>query len=273
MMHIPVLLNEVLNILEPQAEYTYIDGTLGMGGHAASILKQAGSSAHLIGIDRDPQSLQLAKQNLSTYPNCEFINARFGVISQILQENKFTKPLAGILLDLGISSYQMDSAHYGLSFQNTKQNLDMRLDPWCSYSAGEILNTWPEKKIADLFWDLADYPQARKLAKLIVQNRPLNSIGDLVELCQQLPARSHHKLGAATLPLMALRIAVNDELAEIEHSLESIIQLLEPGVKIVVISFHSGEDRIIKYIFKKYQNKLKILMKKTFESNCPRNQK
>lgn len=256
-MHIPVLLNEVLECLAPEAGYTYIDGTLGMGGHSKAILDQTNGLANLIGIDRDVQSLEIARQNLKNYPNCQFLHGRFSQIPELIDKNQLSKPTGGILLDLGISSYQLDSSKYGLSFQNINEALDMRLDPWCKISAEKILNEWPEKKLSDLFWDIADFRPARKLAKTIVQNRPIKTIGQFVEICNFV----HKVPRAATLPFMALRIAVNEELQELEKGLNSIIEWLEPSAKLLVISFHSGEDRIVKNVFKNSLN-LKNLFKK-----------
>ena len=137
----------------------------------------------------------------------------------------------------------------------------MRLDPWCTASAEKILNDWPEKKLADLFWDIADYKPARKLAKAIVQNRPLKTIGEFVEICNLMHKNPQSKIQSATLPFMALRIAVNEEMQELEKGLNAIIDWLEPSAKLLVISFHSGEDRIVKNVFKNSSN-LENLIKK-----------
>jgi 16S rRNA (cytosine1402-N4)-methyltransferase len=249
--HIPVLMSEVLEILDPKPGFAYIDGTLGMGGHSKAIMQKTNGQAHIIGFDRDSKSLELAKQNLAEYQNIQFIHGRFSQIPELV-EQKLTKPVRGVLLDLGISSFQLDTKEYGLTFAKEafEQNLDMRLDEWCQESAADILNEWPQQKLADLFWDLADYRYARKLAKLILENRPLKTIGQFVGLCNIASGNNKAKISAATLPLMALRIAVNQEYEELVISLQKLIDWLEPGAILAVISFHSGEDRIVKNIFK-----------------------
>lgn len=265
--HQPVLLNEVLDFLEPQENRTYVDGTLGLGGHSKAILNFINGRGALIGLDRDPQSLKIASKNLSEFQNVQTINARFSEMPKIIDQQELKHPLGGILLDLGISSFQLDNPDYGLSFAKAAldKELDMRLDQWCKTSAGEVLNKWTEKKLADLFWDYVDYKPARKLAKLLVQERPIESMRHFVDLCKKIPKGSS-KIHSATLPLMALRIIVNDEYLEIEKGLEDIVNWMEPGVKLLVISFHSGEDRIVKNIFKKHKSQLEFLNMKPI---CP----
>lgn len=259
------MLSEVLDFLGPKPLHTYVDGTLGMAGHAAAILKATDGQIQLFGFDRDPESLLIAEANLKDWPNSyTLFNARFSRMSDLIDKTKLKFPLAGILLDLGISSFQLDNAKYGLSFAKAsfEDELDMRLDEWCEFSAEEILNEWPEKKLADLFWDYADFTRARPLARLIADNRPIKTIGEFVALCGQVNPVAKNKLHTATLPMMALRIAVNDELGELERGLKNIIEWMEPHSKLAVISFHSGEDRIVKNVFKAHKDKLEILTNK-----------
>ena len=279
------MLNEVLDLLNPQPGFTYLDGTLGLGGHSEALLNKTKGQIDLIGIDRDEKTIEITQTKLSSWNGFKAVHGRFSEIPKLVDKNSLSKPLGGVLLDLGISSFQLNSPVYGLSFAEElfDQPLDMRLDKWCKFSAAEILNNWTEKQIADLFWDYADYKLARKLAKLIVQNRPVNRIGELVELCNlvlnktdprisfsrtegqphnkfqnksqnklstKLSGQQKSKLNAATLPFMALRMIVNDELGELERGLQNVIDWLEPDCKIVVISFHSGEDRVVKNLFK-----------------------
>ncbi len=271
------MLNEVLDLLNPQPGFTYLDGTLGLGGHSEALLNKTKGQIDLIGIDRDEKTIEITQTKLSSWFGFKAVHGRFSEIPKLVDKNSLSKPLGGVLLDLGISSLQLNSPVYGLSFaaELFDQPLDMRLDKWCKFSAAEILNNWTEKQIADLFWDYADYKLARKLAKLIVQNRPVNRIGELVELCNlvlnktdprisfsrtesklqnklsmKLIGQQKSKLNAATLPFMALRMIVNDELGELERGLQNVIDWLEPDCKIVVISFHSGEDRVVKNLFK-----------------------
>jgi 16S rRNA (cytosine1402-N4)-methyltransferase len=259
-LHISVLLKEILEILDPKPFNTYIDGTLGLAGHSLAILEKVNSSdIQLIGLDRDPKSLDLAKELLKPYPEqIDLINTRFSALPDLDRENKLKLKykLGGILLDLGISSWQLKEA--GLSFLNPKIPLDMRLDPWCKLNASEIVNEWTEKKLADLFWDLADYKPARRLAKLIVKNRPIKDMEHLVDLCKEISGGTNSKIHSATLPLMALRIAVNEELSELEQGLKKIIDWMQPESKLLVISFHSGEDRIVKNIFREFYKAGKI---------------
>ncbi|MDX1918811.1 MAG: 16S rRNA (cytosine(1402)-N(4))-methyltransferase RsmH [Candidatus Caenarcaniphilales bacterium] len=248
MQHIPVMLKEVLEWLEPKPGRAYIDCTLGLGGHTRALIEVAGEDGEFHGIERDPLTFETTQAALSDFKNFTAHHARFSQIPDLI---KLTKPLGGILLDLGISSLQLSKSIYGLSFspESHSEPLDMRLDPWCMLSAADILNHRTESELADLFWELADYPAARPLARAIVQNRPLNTIGDLVKLCDRF-RRPNSRLHPSTLPFMALRMAVNDELAEIEKALPKLIEWMEPEARIVVISFHSGEDRIVKKCFK-----------------------
>lgn len=269
--HIPVMLDEVLEIIDVKSQMVFIDGTLGMAGHSKAVLEKAQADVQLFGFDRDPQSLKLAENNLceeiknKTF-SIQLINQRFSKIPEFVNNGSLKYSQKAILLDLGISSVQLDDPVYGLNFSKEAREfpLDMRLDEWCENSACDILNNWPEKKIADIFWDFADYLPARKLAKAIVQNRPIITLGELIELCFQMPHRS--KIHPATLPLMALRIAVNQEFEELGDGLEKIIDWMEPETKLLVISFHSGEDRIVKNIFKKYKSSLNLLTPKPL---CP----
>lgn len=259
-LHVSVLLSEILEILDPKPFNTYIDGTLGLAGHSLAILDKVNSKdIQLIGLDRDLKSLTLAEEVLKPYQEqADLINSRFSFLPDLERENKMELKykLGGILLDLGISSWQLKEA--GLSFLNPKIALDMRLDPWCKFSAAQIVNEWPEKQLADLFWDVADYKPARKLAKLIIKNRPLKDMEDLVKLCQEVYMGANSKIHSATLPLMALRIAVNEELSELEQGLRKIIEWMPPESKLLVISFHSGEDRIVKNIFREFYKAGKI---------------
>ena len=281
---------ECLEILKPEAGYIYIDGTLGMGGHSRLILENINNNINnnynninntcLVGIDRDEQSLKLAENNLNAnnLGNLKkyFVHSRFSKIPEIIENLNLNKKLIkGILLDLGISSYQLGESSYGLSFgeKYQDQELDMRLDPWCEISAGDIINTWTEKKLADLFWDIADYKKARKLARKIIETREhkkISTVGDLVRICEQVEYSSFNnikkntkntknnnrkRINPATLPLMALRIQVNSELDELKTGLSKIIDFMEPECNLVVLSFHSGEDRIVKNIFRDYKEK------------------
>lgn len=260
--HIPVLAAEVLEYLCITDNGVFIDGTVGLGGHTELILQQ-NPLYSVIGCDRDSQSLDIARERLLPYQSrIELLNMRFSKLPEILEQHPQRINIKGVLLDLGISSRQLDSSEYGISFAHTtaEQPLDMRLDPWCKQSASDILNTWSAKDLADLFFFQADYRPARRLAKLIVDNRPLHNLEHFIDLCKQAtPYRS--KIHPATLPMMALRIIVNEEYQEIRECLTNLINILEPEARISVISFHSGEDRIVKNLFKQL-DKASIINKK-----------
>ncbi len=248
--HIPVMLEESLSFLNIKEDLTYIDATLGMGGHSKAILERY-PNIKIIGIDRDSRSLEIAKENLKPFSRrIDFINSRFSKLNEIINEYKTQNiKIGGVLLDLGISSFQLEDEYYGLSFKKNINDieLNMKLDSWCNSSAAEILNKKTEKEIADIFFFNADYKKSRALARLVVKNRPLNKLKDFINLCS---FSSNPKINSATLPLMALRIEVNDEFNEIKKGLRGAIEALEQNARIVVLSFHSGEDRIVKNIFK-----------------------
>jgi len=264
--HSPVLLDLILDLIRQESknlqdpEFTFIDGTLGLGGHASSILKNFPSSK-LIGIDRDLNSLKLAQDNLKEFTKesrTSFFHSRFSRFPEIFKKEKESfKNLRFVLLDLGISSYQLENENYGLNFAfQTSNNLDMRLDPWCKNTALILLNRLTQKELADLFWYKSEFRKSKKLARLILENRPIKNSEEFVRLCFKTDYKS--KSHPATLPMMALRIAVNEEFEELETGLRKIIDFLPSQANILVISFHSGEDRIVKNIFKELKQ-MKIL--------------
>lgn len=278
--HVPVMLNEVLDFLRPKDDAIYIDGTLGLGGHTKAILESA--NCQMFCFDRDPESIKLASERLSEHVSAnkaKFVNARFSKIPEYISSMEITerKKIKGVLLDLGISSFQLDSPDYGLSFSEEcfEKELDMRLDPWCELSAKDILNSWSEKQLADLFWYRADYRKSRALAREIIKSRqikPFEKLKDFISVCRRVSfvpsasgknnKKSRAGLHFATLPLMALRMEVNDELGEVSRLLPQLIECLEPEAQIIVISFHSGEDRVVKNSFRDAKDKLEILTKK-----------
>ncbi|MCF7836424.1 16S rRNA (cytosine(1402)-N(4))-methyltransferase RsmH [Candidatus Gracilibacteria bacterium] len=248
MSHLPVLPVEVLELLAPKAGEVFLDGTLGLGGHAGLILEKIRKTGKLIGLDLDSRNLELAQNNLQKFSNLETHQANFRDLL------KFTSPasLDGILLDLGVSSLHFDDASRGFSFQNLGK-LDMRFDSTQPLDAAAILNSFPENEIADIFYKFGEIRSSRKIAKQIVEFRrkqKFRQTEDLVNLI------AHPKL----LPqvFQALRIRVNSELENLEQGLNSAVEALKSGGRIAVISFHSLEDRIVKNFFRE-QKKLKIL--------------
>ena len=287
--HVPVLLNLILELIERENRnfarqaFTFIDGTLGLGGHASQILQKFPQSK-LIGLERDSKSLELAKENLLSYTRelrTLFFHTRFSQIKklckqeienseEILEKNleknlekDLKKDLRFVLLDLGISSYQLENADYGLNFNfQESHQLDMRLDPWCQSTALNLINRLSQKELGDLFWQNSQFSRSKKLARLIVERRPVKNSAEFIQLC--LKAAGKSKIHPATLPMMALRIAVNQELEELESGLPEIIDFLPSQAYLLVISFHSGEDRIVKNVFRTYKNTkiLKSISKK-----------
>jgi 16S rRNA (cytosine1402-N4)-methyltransferase len=254
---------EVIELMQPQTHCTYIDGTLGLGGHTKKLLEEV-PEIEIIGFDRDLNSINAAKENLAEFTkSLKFINQRFSRMTEELQHLSLSYPIKGILLDLGVSTPQMRSSDYDLSFckDNINKPLNMQLDPWCKTNAQEILNTWKKKDLQELFEQTADYIYAKPLSKLIVENRPINTIGDFVSICNKIKS-FRTKIHPATIPMMSLRIAVNEEFEEIQEGINKILDFMEPGVKLLVISFHSGEDRIVKNIFRDRKEELTILTKK-----------
>lgn len=248
MSHIPVLLNAVLEALLPAD--TLIDGTLGAGGHSGALL-QAGVG-HILGLDADPTAIELAGSNLSAYHERMHIVHASYVEMEAEARRIGWEQVGGILLDLGISSMQLDKPERGFAFKHDGP-LDMRFNPNSSQpAASELVNQWDEADLADVFYNYGEEPHARKLARAIVAHRPYARTGELATLIEHvLPRRKSDKIHPATRVFQALRIAVNDELSVLERTLPIAINLLQPGGRLAIISFHSLEDRIVKQTFKR----------------------
>ncbi|MBN1995690.1 MAG: 16S rRNA (cytosine(1402)-N(4))-methyltransferase RsmH [Anaerolineae bacterium] len=258
MAHQPVLLTETIPALQPRPGGVYIDGTVGGGGHAAAILKASAPDGQLFGLDRDERALAIASRRLAEFgQRVHLFHANFDQLSQIAQQQQI--PLAhGILLDLGVSSMQLDQPERGFSFQ-TDGPLDMRMDPSAGETAADLVNHLPETELADLIYRYGEEPYSRRIARAIVQARPLERTQELADLVAGAVGPRRQKSGRrpgklkihpATRAFQALRIAVNDELGALERVLPQAISLLEPGGRLAVISFHSLEDRIVKQYFK-----------------------
>jgi 16S rRNA (cytosine1402-N4)-methyltransferase len=250
--HAPVLLDEAMGFLAPVAGGVYCDATVGLGGHATMILKCSSPSGRLIGVDRDPAAIQKAAERLQEFGDrALLVHARFGSIRSIL-EKAGALPIDGCLVDLGVSSMQLDRSERGFSFRRSGP-LDMRMDPTQGESAAEFLSRAGEEEIERILRDLGEERFARKIAAAIVNARvreDLSTTGALAALIAQNIPRREHKKDPATRTFQALRIAVNDELGEIERFLEDVPSCLRPGGRLVVISFHSLEDRMIKRHFR-----------------------
>jgi 16S rRNA (cytosine1402-N4)-methyltransferase len=244
--HVPVLLTETIAGLAPPPGTNCIDGTLGGAGHAAALLSATAPTGRLLGLDADPEALSRAKARLARFgERAVLIQANFRHTAAIAALHGFTQVRA-VLLDLGISWYQVAGAERGFSFQ-AKGPLDMRMDPESPLTAGEIVNEWTADELADVLYRYGEEPRSRRLARAIVAARPLNTTVELADVVSQtIPRRVHQRVHPATRVFQALRIAVNDELGALEAVLPQLLGLLEPGGRFAVISFHSLEDRIVK---------------------------
>jgi len=243
--HIPVLLNEATEGLQPRAGGCFVDCTVGLGGHAAAILEKLSPSGKLLGIDADLEALEIAEMKLGDYHEAvTLVNDNFANLEAICTEYHF-HPVDGIIFDLGVSSLQLDTARRGFSFQHDA-TLDMRFAPRQELTASDIVNAFPEEKLAHILREYGEERQSQRLARLIVQSRPISTTTQLARLVEQVLGSKHFRIHPATRTFMALRIAVNNELQNLAASLEQTIGLLHPGGRLVVISYHSLEDRIVK---------------------------
>src|SRR3989344_8562776 len=280
--HTPVLLTEVLELLDVQTGKKYIDATLGGGGHAEQIV---GAGGVLLGIDRDPEALMASKKRLeSAYPvssndankargNTAFrpfklVQGNFEKITEIAHNSGFTQ-VSGILFDLGASTHQLLSPTRGFSFQFDAP-LDMRMDPNLGVTARDLINALGKKELYDLFTNLAQEERARAIAARIVSTRiqkPLETTKELATLVESVYGGRRGRLHPATKVFQALRIAVNDEAYALKSALPQAVELLAPKGRLVIISFHEGEDRIVKNFFKTLSEsgELNLLTKKPIQ--------
>lgn len=275
MRHAPVLLNEVIELLQLKQGYNVVDCTLGDGGHAEEILKKIGSKGKLLGIDADPEAILQAKNYLYPFEK-QIIYARdnFRSLKNIVLANNF-HPVNAIMVDLGWSSPQFEERGRGFSFNHPDEPLDMRYFGENVGSAADVLNTRTEKELVRIFSDYGEEKLSKKIAEEITEIRKLKEIktvGDLVEIILRVYRK---KLGSdkeipwvgglhpATKVFQALRIEVNDELGGLEAALPQAVDVLAKGGRLAIISFHSLEDRLVKRFFKKQKNKtVKIINKK-----------
>lgn len=226
-----------------------MDGTLGAGGHATGLLSESEPRGHLLGLDVDPQALDLARQKLAPFGERTWlIRAPYTSLPSQLA-NLGWDSVDGILLDLGASSMQFDTPERGFSFM-ADGPLDMRFDPSNPLTAAEIINMWPEEELADILHRFGEEPAARRIARAIVASRPVDRTRQLADVIERVQPRrgSHHP---ATKTFQALRITVNGELEAVETFLPMAIQSLRPGGRLAIISFHSLEDRIVKDYFRR----------------------
>lgn len=249
MTHIPVLLNEAIEGLALRSGAVAIDGTLGGAGHSEAILEAIAPDGRLLGIDQDPAALERGAERLRRFgERVALRRGSFRELTSLAKEAGFD-PADAILLDIGISSYQLDEPIRGFSFQSTGP-LDMRMDPAGPLTAADIVNEWSQDDIANIIYKYAEEGRSRRIAREIVAARPLRTTTELADVvARALGGHKGQRIHPATQIFQALRIAVNDELGALEEVLPQVVELLAPGGRVAIISFHSLEDRIVKQFF------------------------
>jgi 16S rRNA (cytosine1402-N4)-methyltransferase len=246
MSHISVLYQEALDALNIKENGLYIDGTLGAGGHTEGILQCGG---RVLAFDWDPEALAFTSEKLASYGDqVQFVNASYAEMGHIAPQYGFEK-VDGILMDLGLSSRQLDNPERGFSFRY-EAPLDMRFNQHRGQTAADLLNDLPEATLADIFWRYGDERQSRKIARAIVAKRPLQTTKQLASLIEGQVNSRRNRIHPATKIFQALRIAVNGELDALEAGVKAAVDLLKPSGRIAVISFHSLEDRFVKNYFR-----------------------
>jgi 16S rRNA (cytosine1402-N4)-methyltransferase len=267
--HVPVLLKEAIDFLAVRRGGTYIDATVGLGGHSLEIAKRLGAPGHLIGLDKDPAALGIARKRLTSvgvspanrdWPEITLLHESFAEIGR-----RFPSAVAdGILADLGVSSLQFNDPARGFSFQ-AEGPLDMRMDPQAELTAEQVVNHLDERELADVIYEFGEERRSRRIARAIVRSRPIRTTAQLAEIVSA-AARpmKHGRIHPATRTFQALRIFVNRELDGLRKLLEAVPQLLKPGGRLVIISFHSLEDRIVKDAMREgaKQGQYRLLTKK-----------
>ena len=251
--HVPVLLKEAIDFLAVRRGGTYIDCTVGLGGHSYEIARRLGAPGRLIGFDKDPQALERASARLRVsdserpedWPVVELIHGSFASLADD-RPPKIDDGVDGILADLGVSSLQFSDPARGFSFQ-AEGPLDMRMNPHSELTAEQVVNQFDERELADLIYEFGEERRSRRIARAIVRSRPIRSTAQLAAAVSA-AARpmKHERIHPATLTFQALRIFVNRELDDLRQLLEAAPRMLKPGGRLVIISFHSLEDRIVK---------------------------
>lgn len=271
--HTPVLVSDVTEMLQPLPGEVIVDATLGLGGHAEALIARLGGLGKYIGIDQDAQALSLAGSRLQLHAS-QFIPVRgnFRNISELVHGVGFEQ-VDRFLFDLGVSSLQLDDGSRGFSFKYDAP-LDMRMDDRQAIMASDIVNTYTEQELTDLFRELGEEPRARIIAKRIVEARakgPIATTTQLVAVVGGKPGRIH----PATRVFQALRMQVNDELGAVEEALPQSLELLRSGGRIAVITFHSLEDRLVKQMFKGWEKEGKVILvnKKVVQASWGEKQK
>jgi 16S rRNA (cytosine1402-N4)-methyltransferase len=247
--HVPVLLKEAIDFLAIKRGGTYIDATVGLGGHSFAIAKRLGGPGHLIGLDKDPAALEIARERLVAgegpdWPQITLLHRSFAELAN----DQRPKACDGILADIGVSSLQLNDPARGFSFQ-AEGPLDMRMNPQAERTADQVVNQIDEVTLANLIYEFGEERRSRRIARAIVRSRPIRTtaqLADVVSAAARPMNQAERRIHPATRTFQALRIFVNDELKELQALLDAAPQLLKPGGRLVIISFHSLEDRIVK---------------------------
>ena len=268
MSHVPVLLKEAIDFLAVQRGGTYIDATVGLGGHSYEIAKRLGAPGHLIGLDKDPAALEIARKKLVVsdsslrsaqgelrevegepdWPTITLLHRSFAEIAK----GQRPATIDGVLADIGVSSLQLDDSTRGFSFQ-ADGPLDMRMDPRGERTAEQVVNHLDERQLADVIYEFGEERRSRRIARAICRSRPIRStahLADVISAAARPMNSEQRRIHPATRTFQALRIFVNRELDDLKALLEAAPRILKPGGRVVVISFHSLEDRIVKDAFR-----------------------
>jgi len=265
--HVPVLLKEAIDFLAVRRGGTYIDATVGLGGHSYEIAKRLGTPGHLIGLDKDPAALDVARARLNPerkedFPEITLLQGSFAEIGE-----RFEPASAdGLLVDLGVSSLQLEDATRGFSFQ-ADGPLDMRMNPQAELTAEQVVNHFDERTLADVIYEFGEERRSRRIARAIVRSRPIHTTAQLASVVSAAARpmnQAERRIHPATRTFQALRIFVNRELADLRALLSAAPQVLRPGGRLVMISFHSLEDRIVKDALREgvKQRHYRLLVKK-----------
>jgi 16S rRNA (cytosine1402-N4)-methyltransferase len=258
--HVPVLSKEAIDFLNVRRGGTYIDATVGLGGHSYEIAKRLGAPGHLIGLDKDPAALAIAREKLvigrsslavgeqPDWPTVTLLHRSFAEVAK----GQRPATIDGLLADIGVSSLQLDDAARGFSFQ-AEGPLDMRMDPHSERTAEQVVNHLDERQLADVIYEFGEERRSRRIARAICRSRPIRStahLADVISAAARPMNQAERRIHPATRTFQALRIFVNRELDDLKALLAAAPQILKPGGRIIVISFHSLEDRIVKDAFR-----------------------
>jgi len=273
--HVPVLLKEAIDFLDIKRNGTYIDATVGLGGHSYAIARRLGAAGHLIGFDKDPAALEIARTKLAVGPSSlvvgeagadwPTVELRHGSFADLANDQRPTT-IDGLLADLGMSSLQLQDAARGFSFQ-AEGALDMRMNPQAELTAEQVVNHFDERELADVIYEFGDERRSRRIARAIVRSRPIRTTVQLAEVIAAAARpmnQAERRIHPATKTFQALRIFVNRELDDLRALLNAAPQVVKPGGRLVIISFHSLEDRIVKDAFREgvKQGHYRLLVKK-----------